>query len=321
MDPLEIKKLLDDQQNYLNHFYREVDPVQAAHFVQACLACSGLIILSGVGKSGIIAQKIAMTLISTGTRALALPPTNFLHGDLGIVSEHDLLILISKSGETEELLHLIPAVKARGAKVLAMVSRANSRLEKRADLTLHLPVIRELCPFDLAPTISTTVQLNFGDVLAVALMQAKGFTLDQYALSHPAGSIGKKTQLRVEDLMIQGELLPLCQSESILGDILTEFSGKNLGCILVTNPDLTFLGIFTEGDLRRALQRYGKSVLEQKIEHLMTRSALTVQRNSLAWDAMKLMQQESRRISALPVVENEKLIGMIRLTDIIQTGI
>ncbi len=322
MDTTEIKKLLDEQRAYLNAFYDTLSLSQATDFIQTCLDCSGLIILAGVGKSGIIAEKIAMTLISTGTRALSLPPTNFLHGDIGIISPNDLLILISKSGETEELLHLVPFVKRRGAKVLAMVSAPHSKLSQEADLSIYLPVTKELCPFDLAPTTSTAVQLNFGDILAMALMRAKGITLDEYALSHPAGSIGKKVTLTVEDVMVKDENLPCCYPGDLLVDVLVELSSKKHGCLIIINEERDFLGIFTDGDLRRALQKHSSSVLEQKIETLMTTTAQTIDKKSLAWDAMKLMRRPSKQwISTLPVVEEKKLIGIIRMTDIIQTGL
>ncbi|MFI5334592.1 MAG: SIS domain-containing protein [Chlamydiales bacterium] len=317
-----FRELLIEQRGYLNSFFEKVDIQQAEKCLQACLACRGIIVLTGVGKSGVIAEKIATTLVSTGTKALALPPTNFLHGDLGILTENDLLILISKSGETEELLALIPFARGRKVPTLALVSHQTSRLAKAADFAVVLPVEKELCPFDLAPTTSTQVQLIFGDVLAVALMKAKEFSLNEYALNHPAGSIGKKMQIGVSDLMLRGEKLPFCRPNDILRDLLAQLSNKQCGCLIVVDEENRLKGIFTDGDLRRALQSEGGGVLERQVESLMTPSAITVPQNILAWDAMKIMQKDPKRwVMVAPVIEENKVVGVIRLHDIVQAGI
>lgn len=317
-----LKDLFEEQHKYLDYFYERLDPESAQKFFQACLDCQGLIVLTGVGKSGLIAEKIAMTLISTGTRALYLPPTNFLHGDLGILTEQDILILISKSGETEELLNLVPFVKKRGAKLLAIVSNPASRLAKESTLNVCLPVEKELCPFDLAPTTSTAVQLIFGDVLAVALMKAKEFSIDAYALNHPSGTIGKKVTLTVQDLMWQGDKIPLCRPEDRLLDKLVELSNKKCGCLLIADKEQKLLGIFTDGDLRRSLQRQGASILEQKLEELMSPCAIWVSKDLLAWEAMKRMQKDPKRFVMIsPVLEQEKVVGIIRMHDIVQAGL
>lgn len=317
-----FRELFSEQRAYLNAFFERIDCEKAEAFLQACLACKGLIIFTGVGKSGIIAEKIATTMISTGTKALFLPPTNFLHGDLGIMTEEDLLLVISKSGETEELLALLPFVKRRRAKMLAMVSNPESRLAKECDLSIFLPVEKELCPFDLAPTTSTQVQLIFGDILAVGLMKAKGFSLNEYAFNHPSGSIGKKVMLSVSDLMIRDGELPLCEPDARLGEILAELTDKKCGCLIVVDEEKRLKGVFTDGDLRRALQNQGADVLEEKIESLMTRAAISVPRNILAWEAMKIMQKDPKRwVMVAPVVEGTKVVGIIRMHDIVQAGI
>ncbi len=317
-----LKKIFDEQQSYLNHFYQHLDQAQAAAFFEACLGSQGLIVLTGVGKSGIIAEKIAMTLTSTGTKAVFLPPTNFLHGDIGVVSENDCVIFLSKSGETEELLSLIPFVRRRKAMTLAIVSNPNSRLGKICDQSICLPVEKELCPFDLAPTTSTAVQMLFGDVLAMALMRAKEFSVGSYAQNHPSGTLGKKMTLTVQDLMLKGQDVPMCSSEARLVDQLVELSNKKCGCILITNEERRLLGIFTDGDLRRALQNQGPGVLEMPLKNLMTHTPLFVSPGLLAWEAMKLMQKTPQRwIMVLPVVQDGQIVGILRLHDIIQAGL
>lgn len=317
-----LRELFEEQRGYLNYFFDYVDMEQAEKFFHACMECKGLMVFTGVGKSGIIAEKIAMTLTSTGTRALCLPPTNFLHGDIGIVSQEDCVILVSKSGETDELLNLIPFIRRRQARILGIVSNEESRLARACDLSISLPVEKELCPFNLAPTTSTAVQLIFGDVLAVALMRAKGFSLDEYALTHPMGALGRKMTLKVEDVMIQGEEIPLCDPEERLVDMLVELSNKKCGCLIVSDKEQNFMGIFTDGDLRRALQSQGPSVLEKKIGSLMTTSAYSIPKGVLAWDALKTMQKDPKRwIMVLPVLEQKKVVGIVRMHDIIQSGL
>jgi len=312
-----LSDLFTKERAALDHFFTHVDLKAAQTFVDTCLATKGLLVFSGVGKSGLVAEKIAATLTSTGTKALFLPPAHFLHGDLGILSAEDLCIMISKSGETEELLHLIPFIKKRKTPLLALTSQPQSRLAHTADFHLHLPLLKELCPFDLAPTTSTVLQLIFGDILAVALMQAKGFTLSQYALNHPSGSIGKKTAC-VEEVMLQGSKLPLCRPSDALSDVLVELSDKRCGCLVVTDEALRLLGIFTDGDLRRALQAHGPSVLSHTMDRLMTPSAITVSKNMLAWDALKIMQKDPKRwIMVTPVVEEGRVVGLLRLHDVI----
>jgi arabinose-5-phosphate isomerase len=317
-----LNDLFRDQRRHLDYFFDKVDMAEAEKVVNLCLQTKGLLILTGVGKSGLIAEKIAMTLVSTGTKALYLPPTNFLHGDIGIVSAEDTVIFLSKSGETEELLHLLPFIQKRGATIVALVSNAQGRLAQYAHASLVLPVEQELCPFDLAPTISCEVQLLFGDVLAMALMKKKGFTLASYGDNHPSGTIGKKITLTVEDLMVQGELLPLCKAHHTLQEILEEFSAKRLGCMLVIDDKKQLQGIYTEGDLRRSLQVSGSLVMQKTVGELMTRSPLTTKPQDLAWHALKLMQKNPKQwITALPVIDDGCLVGLIRMHDIVNKGI
>lgn len=319
----EIQEILSRQKQYLEHYFTNLPLEQLQEVIRRCSKVSGLLVLTGVGKSGIIAEKIAMTLISTGTKALYFPPTNFLHGDIGILSEQDLLLLFSRSGETEELLHLIPFAKKRKTPIVAIVSHLNSRLARLADLSVYLPVEKELCPFNLAPTTSTLVQLLFGDLLTISLMQKKQFDLFEYSLNHPAGSIGKKMILKVEDLMFREQNIPTANPSDKLIDVLFELSDKKCGALLIVDEEKKLLGIFTDGDLRRALQAKGPSVLEQSMRDLMINSTVVASQGQLAWDALALMQKDPKKyITTLPVVLNDRtVIGILRLHDIVQAGI
>ena len=317
-----LAELLKEQRRNVDHYFDYIDLIAVDQVVQECLKIKGMIIFTGVGKSGIIAEKIAMTMVSTGTKALYLPPVNFLHGDIGILSENDLFIVISRSGETEELLNLVPFAKKRGARLLAIVSNPNSRLANSCDISINLPFQKELCPFDLAPTSSTTVQLLFGDMLAIALMRSKGFDLSSYALNHPSGSIGKKMVTTVEELMFKDSQVPTAKPTDLLINLLVELSNKKCGALLIEDEEKNFLGIFTDGDLRRSLQLHGPEVLHKPIGTLMTRTAFTIEKHVLAWDALKIMQKDPKRfVMMLPVVEQGKVAGILRMHDIIQAGI
>jgi arabinose-5-phosphate isomerase len=245
-----------------------------------------------------------------------------LHGDLGILTQEDLVIFLSKSGETEELLSLIPFIRKKGAKLASIVSKQESRLAKNADCFVCLPVQRELCPFDLAPTTSTVAQLLFGDALAIALMQAKQLSMQDYAFNHPAGAIGKKMTLTVENLMFQGECVPLAEGTRILSDVLYDLTEKKCGCLVVVDKEHAMQGIVTDGDIRRALQIQGSEILKKQVADLMTHCAITTSKDALVWEALKVMQKDPKKwITVLPVLENRKVVGLLRMHDIIQAGI
>ncbi len=313
-----IDRLFKEHAQNLNYFFEHIDHKRAHELLDVIAACSGTLIFTGVGKSGIIAEKLAKTLISTGTKALYLPASSALHGDIGILSAEDLCILISKSGETQELIDLLPYIRKRNAKIMTWVSSGNSRLSKEADYSITLPIRQELCPFDLAPTTSTAVQLIFGDVLSVALMEKKQFSIDEYALNHPAGNIGKKVTLRVKDLMISGEEIPICRSGTPLKEALIELTKKRCGCILITDEKERLRGIFTDGDLRRAFQKKSSSILTEKMEVLMNPIYLSIEQEKLAYEALSVMHQ---KVTVLPVLHKEQLIGLIRMHDIVEQGI
>ncbi len=313
-----LKELFSEQRSLVNAFFDAIDLVEAQKVLDACLACQGKIVFSGIGKSGIVAEKLATTLTSTGTQSIHLPPTNALHGDIGIVDSKDLLVLLSKSGESDELLDLLPLAKQRGVKTMAWVSSPASRLAKLCDFAMTLPLKKELCPFDLAPTTSSALQLIFGDILIVALMKTKSFSLDDYALNHPAGAIGKKATMQVRDLMLTGDALPRCQPQMLLKDTLVELTQKRCGCVLIVDAD-QLLGIFTDGDLRRSLQK-DPDCLNLPIADLMQTSFESIAPCALAFAALKVMEGE-KRVMMLPVVEGGQLIGLIHLHDILQAGL
>lgn len=318
-----LQELLEKQRGYTEHFFSSVDLLPIEELVQRLVDCQGVIFLSGVGKSGLVAKKIAFTMVSTGTRAFFLSPTDAVHGDIGMVSANDVFIIFSKSGESDELINLIPAIRNKGATVIGVVCNSSSRLASACDMLVTLPFKHELCPFDMAPTMSTTIQLLFGDLLTVALMRKKNFSLNEYALNHPSGQIGKRITLLVRDLMLSGERLPLCKPDDPLGLALVELSNKRCGCILVADDQQKLLGIFTDGDLRRSLQRFGSELLSMRMEELMTVDPQVTRPDILAWEAMKQMEAHpNRRLMMLPVVgAGGRLFGLIHIHDIIQSGI
>ena len=316
---MNIKKIFKNQKLYLDYFYENIDLKKTEKILNLLLNCKNNLIFTGIGKSGIIANKIAMTMLSTGTKALYLPATDALHGDIGIVSKDDIFIVLSKSGETNELLDLIPYVKKRNAKVISFVSNKNSSLEKVSDEFLLLPVLKELCPYNLAPTTSTTVQLMLGDVLTIALMQMKNFSLNDYAINHPKGAIGKQITLKVEDLMVKDNFLPLCNENNFIKDVLHVLSEKQCGCILIVDDKKSLKGIFTDGDLRRLIER-DKNFLEKSLKNFMEKKPFYIEKNALAIEAMKKMES-TKQITVLPVIEDNKVIGLIRMHDIVKAGL
>ena len=318
-----LKELVKKQQNYTNHFFDTFNLTQLQQIIDLLLNSAGMIFFTGVGKSGMIAKKIAVTMASTGTKALFLSPVDALHGDIGMVSAADSFILLSKSGESEELLQLAPAIRKKGAQIIGFLCSNQSRLKKLCDYTLQLPFQSELCPFDLAPTMSTTYQLLVGDLMTVALMKHKQFTLDDYALNHPAGRIGRRIVTRVQDLMLKEERIPFCHSEQLLTDLLYELTDKRCGCLLVVDEEKKIKGIFTDGDLRRALQKHRAEIFTRSIGELMTKAVQTTSPQMLAIEALKMMEANPiQRLSVLPVIDEEqKVVGLLHIHDLVQSGI
>jgi len=277
----------------------------------------GRIIITGVGKSGIVGRKIAATMTSTGSPAIFVHPVEGLHGDLGIVSRDDALIAISNSGETTEITSLTATIKRRGTLVVAMTGGASSTLARMADLVLDCRVEREACPINMAPTASTTAVLSLGDALAMALMVRRGFGREDFLRHHPAGSLGERLSLMVRDMMLDGQAIPRVASDATLSQIIASINRQNLGFTLVTTGD-TLLGIITDGDLRRALES-GNDIYGCKSEDLMTRNPLTIRDNRTAAEALEIM--EIKLITALAVVDEEnRLVGIIHLHDLLGRG-
>ncbi len=292
------------------------------NFVQACqliLPCKGKVIVCGMGKSGHIGHKISATLASTGTPAFFMHPAEANHGDLGMLTEQDILLAISNSGETAELLALIPVVKRMGVPIIAMTSNPQSTLGKYADVNVCIKVEQEACSLGLAPTSSTTATLVMGDALAVALLDARGFTSEDFAMSHPGGSLGRKLLLKLEEVMVKGQSLPLVSTQQTLSEVLLIISQKALGMAGVIDNDGKLLGIFTDGDLRRVLDDR-IDIHKTKIRDIMTPNSITAKSEMLAAEVLTLMQKH--KISSLFVTDiNGKPIGAINMQLLLQAGI
>lgn len=285
--------------------------------VDLLYALRGRIIITGVGKSGIIGRKIAATLTSTGSPAIFVHPVEGLHGDLGIVSRDDALIAISNSGETTEITSVTATVKRRGTLVVAITGGTSSTLARMADLVLDCRVDREACPLNMAPTASTTATLSLGDALAIALMVRRGFGKEDFLRHHPAGSLGERLSLRVADMMLDAKAIPRVSADASLEQIIASINQQNLGFTLVTSGD-ELIGIITDGDLRRALEASG-NVYHCRSGDLMTRNPLTIRDDRTAAEALEIM--EHKLITALAVVDEQgRLVGIVHLHDLLGRG-
>ncbi len=289
--------------------------------VQLILSAPGRVVVTGMGKSGIICQKIASTMASTGTPAFFLHPAEGIHGDLGMIMKGDVVIAVSHSGETEEVLRILPIIKRLGANLITMSGNANSTLAKAGDVFLDVSIKEEACPLGLAPTASTTATLAMGDALAVALLVKRGFSAEDFALFHPGGSLGKKLLLRVEDLMHVEDAIPLVSSETLLREALFVITAKGLGIVGVTNENDELVGVITDGDLRRALER-GIDVMNMCAGELMTRNPKRIKSSELAAKALQRMEEYA--ITSLFVFGDElqgNPVGIIHLHDLLKAGL
>ena len=291
-------------------------------FSQACellLSCKGRIVITGMGKSGHIGGKIAATLASTGSPAFFVHPGEASHGDLGMITKNDIVIALSNSGNTAEIATIIPILKRFGVPLISMTGDKDSTLAVAADINLDVSVSKEACPHDLAPTSSTTVALVMGDALAVALLQARGFTAEDFALSHPGGSLGRRLLLHVSDIMHQDDRIPKVKQTATVSEALLEMSNKGLGMTAITDSDNTVLGIYTDGDLRRSLDK-SIDVHNTSISEVMTKNCRTTSADELAASIVKIMDE--RGINGFLVTdENNKLIGAFNMHDILRAGI
>lgn len=291
-------------------------------FATACeimLACQGRVVVTGMGKSGHISGKIAATLASTGTPAFFVHPGEASHGDLGMITAKDVVLALSNSGETNEILTIVPLLKRLGVPLIAMTGRPHSTLAREADIHLDVSVEKEACPLGLAPTSSTTVALVMGDALAVALLDSRGFTETDFALSHPGGSLGRRLLLRTADIMHTGANIPKVGEQASLRDALLEMTKKNLGMTAIVDSNDTVLGIFTDGDLRRTLDK-NIDIHSAKIIDIMTRHCKTARANLLAAEVLKIMQ-DNKINAMLAVDENNKLVGALNMHDLLRAGV
>ncbi|GAB1073401.1 KpsF/GutQ family sugar-phosphate isomerase [Shewanella algae] len=313
------RRVIDIEKQALDNLYQFVDSPEFAQACELILNCSGKVIVMGMGKSGHIGNKISATLASTGTPAFFVHPGEASHGDLGVLSENDIVLAISNSGESSEILTLIPVIKRQGIPMISMTGKPESTMAKLAQLHLCIKVPEEACPLGLAPTSSTTATLVMGDALAVALLQAKGFTKDDFALSHPGGALGRKLLLKVSDVMHKGEELPLVTEDICITDALYEISKKGLGMTAVVNQQKQLVGIFTDGDLRRVIDA-GVNLRTTKISDVMTRNCITSGDNILAAQALKVMDEND--INGLIVINGaNEPIGALNMLDMVKAGV
>ncbi len=292
-------------------------------FVRACrliLDCDGRVVVTGMGKSGHIARKIAATLASTGTPAFFVHPGEASHGDLGMITREDVVLALSYSGETDELLTILPLIKRQGIPLIAMTGRPESSLARSCDVHLDVSVSAEACPLGLAPTASTTAALVMGDALAIALLEAHGFTAEDFALSHPAGTLGRRLLLRIEDVMHTGDKIPKVDENATLTEALMEMSRKGLGMTGIVDKDQKLLGVFTDGDLRRALDDDGVDMRGAPVSQLMTRTPKTIGPDKLAAEAAQLM--DTYKIHALLVVDDgDRVVGALNIHDLMRARV
>ena len=290
--------------------------------VNLILECEGRTVITGMGKSGLIGRKMAATLASTGTPSFYLHPAEGIHGDLGMVTAADVVIALSNSGETGEVLNILPSLRRIGAKIIAMVGNANSTLGKNADVILDVGVSKEACPLGLAPTSSTTAALAYGDALALALLQKHNFTASQFAIFHPGGSLGRKLLLTVGNIMHKGDENPTVLADTTVQDALFVITDKGLGAVSVVDENGIMQGVLTDGDIRRGLSK-GVDFLQRPVRELMTANPKTITQDKLAAQALHLMESNKPKpITVLPVLdENRKVIGLLHMTDLVRQGV
>ena len=311
------KEVFDIEANSI----RRLKERQGQEFVEAInilYGSKGKVVVTGMGKSGLIGRKIAATLCSTGTPAVFLHPAESTHGDSGIITRDDVVIGISNSGETGELLNLLPLIKRFGVPLIGMTGKMDSTLAKRSDVVLDVSVEREACPLNKAPTASTTVTLAMGDALAVCLLKKRGFSYEDFLVFHPSGALGKGILYKVSDLMLKDDKLPVVDENLGFIDAVKLISEKKLGCAYILNPDKTLKGVITDGDIRRILLKYG-NINDLKVKDVMVLNPKHVNTDDLAAKALSIMEKFS--ITSLGVTENDKLIGIIHIHDLLKAGV
>lgn len=314
------KKVLEIEAQSISSLANRLDQT----FVAACEAiikCTGRVIVIGIGKSGHIARKIAATLASTGTPAFFVHPAEAAHGDLGMITKDDLIICLSKSGETDEIIALLPMFKRLGITVIHITGNTDSTIGRACDINLDAQVEREACALNLAPTASSTLALAMGDALAVSVLEARGFTADDFALAHPGGLLGRRLLVKVSDVMHSGDALPKVFADTKLTEAIIEMTNKRLGMTTVVMRDApdTLLGLFTDGDLRRLFNQHA-NIKDISMQEVMIRNPKHIRQDMLATESVLLMQQH--KINALPVLDNDdKLVGALNIHDIFKAGV
>jgi arabinose-5-phosphate isomerase len=319
----EVQNLLRIESDAIAQTATRLDPEAVERVVDLLAECKGKVVILGVGKSGIIGQKIAATMTSAGTAALYLHPSDALHGGLGILQPNDVVMMLSNSGETDEIVATLPFLKNRQVAIVAIVGNVNSTLARRADVVLDASVDKEACPLNLAPTTSTTVALAIGDALAMTVMKVKGLTSDDFAVNHPAGRLGKRLTLRVADLMHRDGDNPTIPTGSSWVEVVRAISKGGLGAVCVVDVAGRLAGIITDGDLRRAIEQTShESLAKLTCDEFMTCKPVVATPELLAYDALRLMEDRPSQISVLPVIDqDERCVGLIRLHDIVRSGL
>jgi arabinose-5-phosphate isomerase len=319
----EFRNFLALEADAIRETARRVGRAEVERAIDLLAACRGKVVVVGVGKSGNVAQKIAATLTSTGTPSVFLHPSDALHGGLGAVAREDVVVVVSNSGETDEVLAMLPFLKHREVPVVAVVGNLQSSLAARADVSLDAGVAKEACPLNLAPTTSTTVALAVGDALALTLMQHKRLTPEEFALNHPAGRLGKRLMLKVCDLMHGGDANPTVRRDATLLEAVRAISRGGLGAVNVVDDAGRLEGVITDGDLRRALERTRtEDIAALACEAIMTASPVVTSPDALAYAALQLMENRPSQINVLPVVDSGGVcVGLLRLHDIIRSGL
>jgi len=282
--------------------------------------CKGRVVITGIGKSGIIGKKISATLASIGVPSIFLHAADGIHGDLGMITRNDMVIAISNSGESEEILNLLPAIKRFNVSLVSMTGNVNSTLAKKSDVVLNVSVKEEACPMGLVPTASTTATMAMGDALAMALLHKRGFKEEDFAVLHPGGSLGKKLLTQVDDLMHSGSKIPTINRDAPLKDVIMEISSKKLGIVIVVDQHDKILGIITDGDLRRLMEKKEKDIFKTTAEEMMSKNPKTIEKNALAARALQIMEKHS--ITSLIITNGSKgPTGIIHLHDILKSGV
>ncbi|MCW5961642.1 MAG: KpsF/GutQ family sugar-phosphate isomerase [Pyrinomonadaceae bacterium] len=313
-------EILEIEANAVSDAAKRIDKPSIEKAIGFLTDCEGKVIVAGVGKSGVIAQKIAQTMTSTGTVAIFVHPSDALHGSLGVIAQGDVFIALSNSGETDELVMLLPALKSRGTKIISIVGNMHSTLARQSDVALDASVDKEACPLNLAPTTSTTVALSIGDALAMTVMTGKNLTAEDFAANHPAGRLGKRLTVKVSALMHES---PNVSPEDGWLAVVKAISKYTLGAVNVVDAENRLVGIVTDGDLRRTIEKIAPERFSTlKADEMMTADPIVASPEMLAFDALRMMEDRPRQISVLPVVdENGGALGIVRLHDIVRSGL